>query len=291
MQLGKNATSTALLFVSRENCPACDGIGNVRFSELFTVGATWRFMESFYKGRITKEMLGDALYTIRQCEACGLYYQEHILDEVGMEYFYDNANTDNSFTKRETAGRTYYQDLLRNAGYIYEVLAVNIPRSIKVLDFGMGWGHWAYAARAHGFDVVGAELSPTRREFAAKNGIRSIDVFSGYEEHFDFINTDQVVEHLTDPFGMITALAARLKKGGVLKIYVPPTAGTESKLRKGWKVSNDELQPIEHINAFTRRSLDIACTRVGLKRLPLPVNPIAQIRQAREPNGFFQKIG
>ena len=48
------------------------------------------------------------------------------------------------------------------------------PRDVKVLDFGMGWGHYCIASNAVGFDVYGSELSDVRIKYAQNNGVKLI---------------------------------------------------------------------------------------------------------------------
>jgi predicted SAM-dependent methyltransferase len=93
-----------------------------------------------------------------------------------------------------------------------------------------------------------------------------VDPFTGeFDGHFDFINTDQVFEHLTHPLQIGEQLVDLLQPGGVLKIFVPDADSTLRQIRAGkWRPSKDALHPLEHVNGFNRRSLERFAGRLGL---------------------------
>jgi 2-polyprenyl-3-methyl-5-hydroxy-6-metoxy-1,4-benzoquinol methylase len=74
-------------------------------------------------------------------------------------------------------------------------------------------------AKAYGCNSFGFEVSKQKREFARKNGITAIDQLAG--KSFDFINTEQVLEHVLYPQDTVKMLCESLKPGRILKISVP----------------------------------------------------------------------
>ena len=121
--------------------------------------------------------------------------------------------------------------------------------------------------KTHGFD-----LSDARLERARKLGIETMTWDEIPEDKFDFVNTEQVFEHLTDPFDVISRLANSLKPNGVLKISVPFAKDMASRLRQpDWnapKYTNKSLNPVlplEHVNCFSVDSITALGARVGLK--------------------------
>jgi SAM-dependent methyltransferase len=259
-----------------------------------------RFVHECFHGQISDQSLEGVRYTIAQCPACTLYFQREILDSKGMEFVYDEVNESVSLAKRERAGRSYFDSLLRSVGMIEELLYIpSAARDLKVLDFGMGWGHWAIAARALGYYAVGAELSARRKSFAAAHGIQAIDPREAENERFDFINVDQVLEHLSEPRETVKQLARILKPSGIIKISVPFGDLVARQITSGWKIEKNELYPLGHINAFTARSLDTLCESMGLKRVaPLEYVTLKarlralyrKLRWPRRANGYFRKI-
>jgi SAM-dependent methyltransferase len=292
----------ALKFLTRDKCPCCGGAQiQIVVDVPFADGEVWKFIDAFYLHRIAKQSLGDARYTIARCDACEAHFQKYILDDEGMTFLYELViDADASLAKRECAGRSYFDGVLRSARIIDELIpALMVARDVKILDFGMGWGHWAIAANALGFDTIGAELSTARIEFAAVHGIRIASMNDIEDESLDFINTDQVIEHVANPREIVKMLAQRLKPGGVLKIFVPTGDLVAAKVKKNWPIEKNELHPLEHINAFTRRSLDELSSSFGLKRIdPSEYNTrggrlrarYRDLRWPKRPNGYFRKL-
>ena len=86
----------------------------------------------------------------------------------------------------------------------------------------MGWGHYCIASKALGFDVHGCELSDVRIKFAQMNGVKIIKNINELEDnYFDFINSEQVFEHLSDPSVIMKEFQRILKNDGVINISVP----------------------------------------------------------------------
>ena len=257
-------------FVTREHCPVCGGDDvHDRFSQPFGEGDTWAFLERYYEGRVRREMLGGARYVITGCRACGLHFQRQVFDEEGMTFLYETAiSPEASLAKRETASPAWFAGLVRDAGRIAALVPAERARSVRVLDFGMGWGHWAAAAKALGHTVQGAEISERRIAFAAGLGVPTADLRELAPASLDYVHADQVFEHLAEPAAVLAALAALLRPGGVIRIAVPDGARVGRKLQGGWRAAKDELHPLEHLNAYTRPALDGLAERVGLKTVP-----------------------
>lgn len=128
-------------------------------------------------------------------------------------------------------------------------------------------------AQAHGFDVVGFELSKQRREYARKMGVTVIDRLPAELAGFDCVYANQVFEHLPDPMQALMDICQQLKPEGIVYIRVPDGRGVVARLeQRGWSPELPELgaiHPLEHINCFTRRTLLSFAAKAGLK----PFNP------------------
>ena len=286
--------SGSFRFVERTRCPAC-GAGAVsdHVALPFADGEAWAFLERYYEGRISREMLGDGVYVIAGCRDCGLQFQRQALDDPGMEYLYEVAiSPEASLAKRERAGPVYFAGLMRNAGLISSLTPSESARDVRVLDFGMGWGHWAAAAKALGHTVCGAEISPRRIAFAASLGVPAANLAELEPGAFDYIHAEQVFEHLAAPNEVLAVLVRLLRPGGVIRIAVPDGEVTLAKLRAGWRVAKDELHPLEHLNAYTRRSLDGMAARHGLAPVPpgwaTRLKRLAR-RRRPAPGGYYRK--
>ena len=159
------------------------------------------------------------------------------------------------------------EDLAYFSYYAQEVISIitffkTKPSQLKILDFGMGWGKWCQMAKAFGCESYGTELSEARIEYAIKNNIKVITYDEIPKYRFDFINTEQVFEHIPDPFETLCHLNRALKPNGLIKISVPNCKNIKTKLEindwaapKGSKNSLNPVSPLEHINCFTHTSI------------------------------------
>ena len=164
------------------------------------------------------------------------------------------------------------------------------PSSLSILDFGMGWGAWALMAKAFGCDSFGSELSAERIQHARSNGIKVISWDEIPQNRFDFINTEQVFEHIPEPLETLRHLGSGLKTDGILKISVPFADDIERRLSlmdwkssKGSSNSLNPVAPLEHINFFRRQSLSKMAGLAGFEELLIPIK--TQIQYATKWHG------
>ena len=261
-------------FLIRDECPVCSSTrSNILIDKSYGDEAILSFLNSYYKNRIKYEVIKDSRYVILECKNCRTFYQKYIFNEKGMNSLYEEyIDPLKSLKKKESSSFQYFQSLIKDsskASLLCEKIFKNPPRKIKVLDFGMGWGNWLLAAKACGLKVYGTELSQPRISFAQKNGLEIIDPFTDvYNNFFHFINADQVFEHLAEPKIVLNELSRKLKKNGIIKISVPNPRGSIFRLKyfkKNWRPSKGAIQPLEHINAFSYKSLCNLSNNCNLK--------------------------
>lgn len=148
---------------------------------------------------------------------------------------------------------------------------VKPPHEMEVLDFGMGWSEWLQMARAWGCRVTGMELSEERVRHARSLGIEIIDLDDAAGRRFDFINTEQVFEHLVSPLDILERLGSLLKPGGLLKVSVPDGRKMPKvidDLASGGQWSPERVMaiaPLEHVNCFTYDSIVAMGKAAGLR--------------------------
>lgn len=287
-------------FTERHKCVCCGSNDlSIVMEREFVESCVFDFINEYYKGKITKNSLGDHKYTIARCNECKFLFQKYILDSDGMFYLYENViDPIHSLNKKERAPYSQFRDILKSASVVVEFFPGRKPREVSVLDFGMGWGHWAVAASALGLMVKGVELSQQRILFAKQKGVDVITDFKNDETKFDFINTDQVFEHLEDPLDTGKILYDKLNQGGILKIFVPNGSNAENDLnRPGWQASKNHLHPLEHINCFNWNSLNMLAKRLNLrpatasdfKKLRSKLRALRQLHFIRNPSWYFVK--
>ncbi|MDB5047900.1 MAG: Methyltransferase type 11 [Fibrobacteres bacterium] len=260
-----------------QNFPDCKVCGAKDPETLLSTGflspPVWDFLEAYYRGRLGKELFEDAKFQVSKCRGCGFIWQANILGPEGMGKLYgDWIVPEESLAKKKSSDFSVFRDYALQVQTI-SLLVGRKPVETEVLDFGMGWGFWCLMAKAHGFNVRGLEISKDRIAFARGNGIDvREDIAALSDRKYDFINTEQVFEHLDTPRDTIDSIVALLKPGGFVRISVPDGSAIEAKLRQpGWKAAKDAIHPLEHINCFTHASLVKLGETAGLKPVRPPV--------------------
>lgn len=260
-------------FVQRPKCELC---GSDRAESLlvksFGDAAIWDFLAHYYEGRIQKELLAEASYGISKCRMCGFIWQAAILNDDLMGELYDTwiAPETSLNKKRATDAPLGY---VRQTELIGRLQPGKKAVDIRVLDFGMGWGYWCMAAKKWGYQTVGLEISDKRLQFAREQGIEVAHQLSDLSgQCFDFINADQVFEHIPQPLETLKLLVRHLNPGGVVRIAVPDGQGIERELAQAdWHASKNAIHPLEHINCFQHKTLVHLGKQAGLSVISQPI--------------------
>jgi len=286
-------------FIVRESCPACRSTGKRRlYSGKLTEPPISEYLESFYtaRGGIDLSYLEGGTYTLIECDTCGLVYQEEILDDRGMELLYEIWANPNR-TDENPHSNVGFEAYVSHAREIMQMIAYfgKKPSELAFFDFGMGWGRWAIMANAFGCDTSGAELSESRIEHARANGITIIDWEDIPRHSFDFINTEEVFEHLTTPVETLEHLTKALKPGDILKICAPNGRDVSKRIHKmDWRAPRESdlsfspVAPLEHINCYNREPLVNMGRIAGLEEVTLPLS--CQYRFMTDWNGIKKSI-
>ncbi|MBE2183329.1 MAG: class I SAM-dependent methyltransferase [Anaerolineae bacterium] len=265
----------ARYFISRDCCPSClSQDSRPIYSKRYADSDLLNYLIQFYGGRAEVSYIDDADYILNECGQCRLIYQKHIPNDLLLQKLYDEwIDPEGSLNKAQEK-----QTSRVIMGNVQEMLLMlqhfqRPPRQIKVLDFGMGWGYWCFLAQGMGFEAYGAELAETRIAHAQSLGVKLFHWGNMPEGNFDFINTEQVFEHLTSPLETLQHLRRGLSPTGIVKISVPNGAHIKEKLKtKTWDISphkkKSELNavaPLEHLNCFTHESLIKMAASAGLR--------------------------
>ncbi|MEO8354235.1 MAG: class I SAM-dependent methyltransferase [Chthoniobacteraceae bacterium] len=263
-------------FVTRTQCPACGSTsGRTLYDRLFTESPIRDYLVSFYEpqGGVEFACLEDASFTLLECEVCGLIYQKFIANDALMERLYDRwidpAKVFALIDGCQPPG--YFMDLAKQVANLVDFFG-RPAREISCLDFGMGWGHWCKMARTFGCEVAGVELSSARIEHAQRSGLTVLRPEEVVRQRFDFINTEQVFEHIPEPFETLVSLKQSLKPDGLIRLSVPDGWGIKVRLARGdWRAgkgsaeSLNAVAPLEHINCFHHHNLVRLADRAGFR--------------------------
>ena len=269
-------------FLTRDICPICssDEIRLV-YEHPYIEEPIRGYLDSFYspQGGVEFCYLENVTYSLMECQNCFLIYQKNVPNDELMERIYDRwidpelaliRNLDND----DLEYFSYYaQEIMQVIAYFGK-----IPSDLDFFDFGMGRGKWALMAKSFGCNSSGSELSIKRIEYSRANGINIITWEEISQHQFDFINTEQVFEHLSDPLKSLLHIKNSLKEDGLIKISVPTAIDIVRRLKlmdweaeKGTRNSLNAVAPLEHINFFRRRSLIKLASIAGLSEAFIPL--------------------
>ena len=221
--------------------------------------------------RVNRENLYDDRYgypgtfTLRACETCGHRFVAADFSEAELSSMYS---------------RYYPRGLLRLADFRPYVEAGGfaawlhgerasafrwVPRDVRVLDIGCGFGETLAYHQARGCDAHGVEADDNIARVAEHFGLNArVGLFdpTNYDtESFDYVTADQVIEHVRSPVQFLSGVATVLRRGGVAILSTPNSGGFGARVfgRRwiNWHVPY-------HLQHFSRRSLYVAARRSGL---------------------------
>lgn len=141
-----------------------------------------------------------------------------------------------------------------------------VPRNVRVLDIGCGFGQSLGYHASRGCDVYGVETDKNIRRVAEKFGYKvHVGLFDPdiYEaDFFDYVTMDQVIEHVTDPLKTLQGVARILKPGGKAVLTTPNAQGLDARFfGKKWINWHTPY----HLQFFSKKSMQLAAEQAGLR--------------------------
>jgi 2-polyprenyl-3-methyl-5-hydroxy-6-metoxy-1,4-benzoquinol methylase len=280
-------SNTSLLnnhFIKRTSCPVCNSnaITN-KYCESYESDEIKTYLNDFYipQGGVEHEFLKATDYSLMYCSNCDLVFQENIPNDDLMFKLYEQWIKADIILKQQNEYPLWYYETYSN--HIVDIISFfkKQPSDLKLLDFGMGWGKWCLMAKAFGCSVYGIELSEARIAYAEKNGIEVLSELELTNHEFDYINADQVFEHIPNPNETLQMLLKRLNPDGVIKISVPNGNSIDEVLthmnwnaKKGEPNSLNAVAPLEHINCFKTKTILTLAKQFDLQEIDIPRSKI-----------------
>jgi SAM-dependent methyltransferase len=274
-------------FEARPHCPVCRGGDTLRlYAAPYREEPVRSLVASNYaeQGIVDWPLLEDAEFVVERCRRCDLVYQSNVPNDALLEVIYTRMIGADALDRSETALLTLdnFQRVAGEFSALFERLG-KPPAQIRMLDFGMGHGRWARVARAMGATVYATEIGDEKKRLGRSLGIEMIEDGEIDGMEFDLIHTEQVMEHLVHPGRDFARLARALRQGGVLKIAIPYRGRLDSLLPKqgmplvalyaaggarampGDMEAFAAVQPLEHLNAFSRETIAWLSAASGLQ--------------------------
>lgn len=250
-----------ILTTERNFCPICKSENSkILFSEkhsspeFLNFVKIEKFYSKFFYDSFKKSELQKMNYTIAECNQCQFIFQKEILSDFGMKLLY-NQWLDNDLLQEFYSKQPYN----KTEETILRILKKSKKKntSLKILDFGAGYGNFCSKALKLGFQTYAFDLSSDKTEMIDKIGVITISNLEKFKDYFDIIWVNQVFEHISDPASVIDKLQECLFENGILFISTPNCKGIKKIIReKGLSPELfEKLSPHQHINAFTHTTL------------------------------------
>ena len=206
-------------------------------------------------------------FSFAKCRKCGFMFSEDLLDDDSLNKVYDqiiNPEICNDYSLSEKVFDFNRKDFNRTMELLPDSSKVK-----KALDYGAGWGTWAMIAREQIQEVHCYETSPIRKEFIQKTGLNLIEKISQISnaDKYELINCQEVLEHVPNPKDVLKLLRDALTDDGAIWLTVPacPPDYFQKQAEMISKGQNSkEINPWEHLNYFTTKTLQEMCKEVGL---------------------------
>jgi len=223
------------------NCPICNSEKN----------------DNAYK-KLNCSVTSDSLLIDKEvsnliCQNCG-----NVFNESGARYSVSSFYEENYQLHEETE-KAEFKYFSNGKIITHQDLRLNILNSIiklpergKLLDIGCGKGNFlaAFGQKFSMWELNGIEKSKSAVSFAKKilpNANINEGFFNeqNYNEKFDFIVAQGVLEHLEDPNQFLKSLTNVLKEDGILFFEVP-----------NFKLNSADLFTYDHLSHFSKETLE-----------------------------------
>ena len=240
--------------IERTKCPVCF---TLEYEILFTISYSdekiLKFLAEYYNNTMPTHLLKNFNYQLAECIKCKLIFQKYIPDDEFSNELYDNIISADESLKKKLETKNLNSKYDKEINLIKSIFK---NKKIKILEFGAGWGFWASRAVESGLQVDTFELSKTRIQYMKKKGINIIEDLKKNENQYDFIYSDQTIEHTSDPHQIFKGFLPYLKKGGFILLNYPTSFRFKNQLIQNYIPKKDAAHPLEHLNLFNRDSFN-----------------------------------
>ena len=258
-------------FYQSPRCKICNQIGKSIYSKSFNDEMLKLFFTSYYgesKYKNFKNKLEAFNYELLKCKVCNFVWQKNIPNKKFSIDLYENIIDNEQSLKKSKL--KYYNQKNRNNKEINKIIRYFKEEKINILDFGAGWGHWLMSGSSSFYGSYAFELSPSRKLFLISNGINvlSFENVNLYKNFFHYIRLDQVLEHLDEPNDALKIIKKLGKKNCIFYISVPDGSEIIKKENIPY-IKKGPVQPLEHLNCFSKHSLKKLLNVHGFRPLNL----------------------
>jgi SAM-dependent methyltransferase len=173
----------------------------------------------YFRTKDYNRRISDDPFDYYRCGFCGFIFLSPVPADLGRYYpaaYYEIPKTVDELAARAEAMQAW--KLATVTGLVTHG---------RLLEVGPAYGLFSFLAKRAGFDVTAIEMDSRcchfLRETVGIDVIADADTISALQSlpEFDVIVLWQVIEHLADPWAIISAAAQKLAPGGVLVLDTP----------------------------------------------------------------------
>lgn len=205
-------------------------------------------------------------FQLLECAQCGHAFLKGAFSGAELGNLYSNYYPRSSFDLDshqpygETGGFKAWLNGDKSAPFRW------VPRDVRVLDIGCGFGESLGYYQSRGCDAYGVEADENIRRVAERFGYKvHVGLFdqSLYEPNFfDYVTMGQVIEHVSDPVETLRGVHRILKPGGVAILSTPNRAGWGAGLFGArWA----HWHAPYHLQLFSLASMKVAADKAGFQ--------------------------
>ncbi len=206
------------------------------------------------------------LFALMKCLECGHAFLDCELTSSQLTNLYTN------YYPRKNLDIESYKPHKEQGKFVTWLNGLNssafrwVPKKVRVLDIGCGFGQSLGYHTARGCDVYGVEADENIQRVIDKFNFKvHVGLFDEqvYEPNFfDYLTMDQVIEHVVDPLSTLSSIEKILKPGGLAVFSTPNANGWGAKV---FGTSWINWHTPYHLQFFSRRSIEIAAKNAGMK--------------------------
>ncbi len=200
--------------------PAPEGTPRTRVEPCMMIPCTACGNEShfLFRTRDLNRRLSEKMFSYFRCDSCGFIFLSPIPADLSAYYPADYHWFPASLHKLERAAE--------RERYKLEIVE-RFCRSGRLLEIGPSWGAFLHLARRAGFEAEAIEMDPNccrfLRDTIGVPVLESSDPVAALRAlaPHDVVALWHVIEHLSDPWALLQAIAEKLKPGGITVIASP----------------------------------------------------------------------
>lgn len=203
-------------------------------------------------------------FDIYECQSCGHKFLDHSFTNADLADLYTDYYPRNNLTIDDYKPKVFVRSVKswldgeKSSSHTY------IPKNIKVLDIGCGFGEAVGYHQNRNCDAHGIEADNNVRKVVDKFGLNieiglfNKDLFE--KDYFDYVTMDQVLEHSIDPIETLNGINHILKPNGYLVISIPNANSLLAHLfKKRWINWHTPY----HLQFFSKKSIELLASNTG----------------------------